>query len=255
LVEEVEGDGGHAALVGFARAVDVEVAEPGDLRRALVEHAPHRLVEQELRVAVDVERPLVLARLLEDAARSVHRGRRRVDARHALLLAPREEVQRVLVVVLHHVAPVGLHGVGAGALVQDRAHAVEVAGAQPRDQVELVDVIGDLAVGDVRHLLGALQVVDGDDVGLAARVERLDEVRADEAGGAGDDERHRSASSRLAASSSGCTTAVPSLPTTMPAAWLAAFIASCRFAPAAIINASTPMTVSPAPLTSNTSRA
>ena len=69
LVEEMEGDRGHAPLVGLARPVDVEVAEARDLRRAPGEPAAHHLVEEELRVAVHVERRLVLARLAEDAAR------------------------------------------------------------------------------------------------------------------------------------------------------------------------------------------
>src|SRR5262249_26221289 len=56
-------------------------------------------------------------------------------------------------------------------------------------------------------------------------------------------------------SSSGVTTAVPSFPTTTPAAWLATFTAATRSAPAPSIAPSVAITVSPAPETSYTSRA
>jgi hypothetical protein len=56
--------------------------------------------------------------------------------------------------------------------------------------VELVgvDVVGDLQVGQVAELVALGQVVDRDDVVDAAGVEALDDVAADEAGGAGDDD-------------------------------------------------------------------
>jgi len=63
--------------------------------------------------------------------------------------------------------------------------AVEGAVADQRDEVALVEVVLDLAVDQVQELLALLQVVDSEDVGASARVERLDEVGADKAGGAG----------------------------------------------------------------------
>jgi hypothetical protein len=45
-----------------------------------------------------------------------------------------------------------------------------------------------LQVGQVAELVALRQVVDGDDVVDAAGVEALDDVAADEAGGAGDDD-------------------------------------------------------------------
>ena len=75
-------------------------------------------------------------------------------------------VDRVAVVVLHHVAPVGLHGVGAGALVQHRRRPRRRTPplAMRCEEVALVEVVGDLAVGEVGELLGAREVVHGDDV-------------------------------------------------------------------------------------------
>src|SRR6185295_19110818 len=54
----------------------------------------------------------------------------------------------------------------------------------------------------------------------------------------------------VASNSSSLAVAVPTLPTTIPAAWLARFAASSIVAPAARAAASVAMTVSPAPVTS-----
>ena len=67
---------------------------------------------------------------------------------------------------------------------------VEVAVRETREELVLVEVVGDLAVDKVRELVGACEVVDGEDRRLAALVERADEIGADEAGGAGDDGVH-----------------------------------------------------------------
>src|SRR5208282_5237337 len=58
LLNEVPNDRRHAPFVCLARTIDVEIAEPGHLRGALGQQASHILVEQELRVAIDVERRL-----------------------------------------------------------------------------------------------------------------------------------------------------------------------------------------------------
>ena len=60
---------------------------------------------------------------------------------------------------------------------------------------------------------------------------------------------------KLARSSLGVTVAVPSLPTTIPAAWFEKIAASIGLAPAEMANVNEPITVSPAPDTSKTSRA
>src|SRR5476651_1265726 len=91
LVEEVESDRSHAALVGFAGPVDVEVAEAREGRRLRRQPAANRLVEEELGVAVHVERRLVLARLAEYLARAIHRRRRSVDEEKLARLAPLHE--------------------------------------------------------------------------------------------------------------------------------------------------------------------
>ena len=40
---------------------------------------------------------------------------------------------------------------------------VEVALLQPREELVLVEVVGDVAVGEVRDLVGVREVVDGED--------------------------------------------------------------------------------------------
>ena len=75
LVELVKGDAGHAALVLLARAIDIEVAKPDDLRarvlEALADQAAQALVQQQLAVTIDVERALVLGVLDKGVGASV----------------------------------------------------------------------------------------------------------------------------------------------------------------------------------------
>src|SRR5581483_9350597 len=238
-------------LVRLPRAVHVEVAKARDLRVGLGQAPAHHRVEEQLGIAVDVERRLERRVLAEGRARAVDRGRRRVDQRHLLLEAEVEQRERAAVVVLHHVAPVGLGGDGARALVEDRVdRALEIAARQALEKIPLVEEVGDRAVDQVAVLVAPGQIVDRDDVGLAARVQRAHEVRADEAGGSGHDVvAHDSA----AISSSGRTTVAPNLVTFTPAAELAMRIASSSGVPTASITPSVAMSVSPAPLTSETS--
>lgn len=58
LVEVMEGHRGHAPLMRFPRAIDVEIAEAGNLRSAIVQAPAHDLVKQQFRVAIDVKRCL-----------------------------------------------------------------------------------------------------------------------------------------------------------------------------------------------------
>src|SRR5687768_13621814 len=250
LLVGVERDRRHAPLVRLVGTVDVEIAQADDLGGAAGERAPHQLVEQELGVAVDVERPLAAALLAEIGPRAVDRGRRGVHQRHLLLLAPVEHELGVAVVVLHHVAAVGLHGVRAGALVQHRLDRAAEA-FQPLQELALVQVVGDLEPREVAHLVRMLQVVHRHDVAYAGGVQPLDDLRADEARGS---RNHVVVAHASPNSSRRVAAAGPSLPTTMPAARLASRTAASSPAPAASMTASAAITVSPAPVTSDTSR-
>ena len=146
LVEGMKRDRSHTPLVRLVRAVNVEIAEARDLRAARRQAAPHMLIEQELGIGVGIEWPLAGALLAEFTPRAVHGGRRGVQKRHRFVLAPLEQGPRVAVVVLHHVAAVGLHGVRAGTLVQDRLDLlVELVRDQTLEEIALVHVVLDLA--------------------------------------------------------------------------------------------------------------
>jgi len=67
---------------------------------------------------------------------------------------------------------------------------VEIAVARAEQELFLVEVIRDRAVGEIAEFVATRQIVDGDDVRLAARVQRLDDIRADEPCSAGDDDVH-----------------------------------------------------------------
>src|SRR6266481_9385261 len=191
LIEEVPGHGSHTVLVPFVGTVHVEVAEPGDLRSGFAQAPPDRLIEQEFRVAVDVERRLELSLLAKARARPVDRRRRSVDEGDLVLRAEIEQRHRIAIVVLHHEAAVCLHGVGAGALMEhDVDRPGKIPGLDPPPKFVLVEKIGDLASRDIPELVAALQIVHGEDSSFAARVQRAHEVRAYETGRAGDDEVH-----------------------------------------------------------------
>src|SRR5712691_1210490 len=256
LIEEVPSHGSHTALVPLVGAVHVEVAEPGDLRARFGEPPAHRLIEQELRVAVDVERRREPALLAKAGARPVDRRRGRVDQGHFILQAEIEQRHRIAVVLLHHEAAVGPQGVGARALMEHRVdRAREIPRREARAEFVLVQKIGDLAGRQIAELVAVLQIVHGEDLRFAAGVERAHQVRAYEAGGAGDYVVHVYLCPSASRSSSGWTGTAPSLPTLIPAARLATTTASCNGMPAPSITPRVAMTVSPAPLRSNTSRA
>ena len=67
---------------------------------------------------------------------------------------------------------------------------VEIAVAEAPEEFVLVEVVGDVAVDEVAELVAMRQIVDGENALLAAGVEPLDEIRADESGGTGDDGVH-----------------------------------------------------------------
>jgi hypothetical protein len=149
--------------------------------------APHALVEQQLAVAVDIQRLLELRRLAEGVGAAVDRGRRGIQQPRAALLAGLVQRQRHAVVVGHHVLAVGLHRVAAGAFVEHRFDLAEAAVGEAGIEVGGVDIVGDAQVGQVAELVALGQVVDRDDVLDAAGVQALDDVGANEAGRAGDD--------------------------------------------------------------------
>ncbi|MCY1372694.1 hypothetical protein D9M69_599210 [compost metagenome] len=74
--------------------------------------------------------------------------------------------------------------------MEHRPRPAEAAFAQQGQEIALVQVVGYLGVGEVAELVALGQIIDGDQVGLAPRIEGLDQVAADEAGGTGNDDAH-----------------------------------------------------------------
>jgi hypothetical protein len=75
--------------------------------------------------------------------------------------------------------------------MQDRLDAaIELTVLDHAEELVLVEIIGDLAIVRLRNLSALRQVIDRDDVGYPALVERLDQVCAYEPAGAGDDVVH-----------------------------------------------------------------
>ncbi len=187
LVVEVVGDRGHAALMVFLRPEDVEVAQADDLRRCRRQDAADVAVELQLGEGVDVERPFARRLFAEAAgAAAVHRRGGGVDEGDALPLAEMEQFFAVGVVGVHHVFAVVLHGVGAGAVVEDGldGRAVEFPGNKRRHKVVFVEIVLDVERQQVFEFVALAEVVDNEDVAPASLVEAFDEVAADEAGAA-----------------------------------------------------------------------
>ena len=74
--------------------------------------------------------------------------------------------------------------------MQNGAHLAKLAATEPVEKIVLVQVIGNFTVGQVAELVAIGQIVDGNDIGLVALVECLNEIAADESRGAGYDDRH-----------------------------------------------------------------
>jgi len=68
--------------------------------------------------------------------------------------------------------------------------AIEMTGLDAVDEILLVEVIDDVAVDQVLELVGLRQVIDGNDVGHAALIERLDDIGTDKAGGSSHNDIH-----------------------------------------------------------------
>jgi len=65
---------------------------------------------------------------------------------------------------------------------------VEVAVRKPRQEIVLVEIIGDVAIDEITEGIDSRQAVDRDDSGFPARIQGADKARSDKPGGAGDDD-------------------------------------------------------------------
>ena len=105
-------------------------------------------------------------------------------------LAPVQQSFAVFEIVAHHELAVPLGGGRARAQMEHGGHRPQVlVGLNPGHEILPVQVVVDMQVGQVVHLLAVFQMVNHQNVGVSALVELLDQVAADEAGAAGDDHK------------------------------------------------------------------
>ncbi|MNJ67219.1 hypothetical protein D3C77_633720 [compost metagenome] len=117
LVETVQGDRRHCTFVLFVGAVNIEIAQTDDLATGRGQLPAYTLVEKKFRVAVNIQRPLILALLAKNPTGAIYRCRRRIQHRHLQALGSIKQVATEAVVVVHHKAPIAFDGAGARALM------------------------------------------------------------------------------------------------------------------------------------------
>ena len=94
------------------------------------------------------------------------------------------------VVIFHHVVAVVLHGVGAGAFVENGFGLCDLAGFNFFNEVDLIEIINDVMVGKIDKLVCLSEVVDCNDIIAASVVETFDDICADKAGSTGNNKAH-----------------------------------------------------------------
>ena len=196
LVVLVKRHAGHATLVLLARTINVEIAKTHHLHglagegtlEFLAAFASHALIEQQLGVAVDIERALECRVFAEGVRTAIGGCAGRVKQARATFLASLVQLDRGGKVVVHHVLAVHFHGVAASTFVENGFDlAVGPFGEGVVKQVG-IHIVGNLQVGQVAKLLTLGKVIYGNDVSQAALVETLDKVGANKSGGTGDND-------------------------------------------------------------------
>ena len=100
-----------------------------------------------------------------------------------------QKLLAVFKIVAHHELPVPFGGGRTGTQMEHGADMPEImTGLYFGHEVIPVQVISNMQVSQVVHLVAILQVVDRQDVRVSAQIELLDQVAADEAGAASHDD-------------------------------------------------------------------
>ena len=110
-------------------------------------------------------------------------------------LAGIQQVLRAAVIVIQHEAPVVLHGVGTGALVEDRLDLAQLTSDKTLVKLVLVEVIAELGAEQVAILRAIGEVIDGNDVVHANGIQSMHQVAANHTGSAGHHDSHGNNSS------------------------------------------------------------
>ena len=189
---QMESDAGHAAFMAFARPVDVEIAEADDLRVRFRQDLTDVFIKQKLGVAVNVERLLVFAGFNKVAgAAAVGRRGRGVQERNFTLQAVVKHLFRVLIVVIHHVLAVPLRGGRAGAFMENSVDIAELFARHNLDQkVFFIHVVGNVQIHQIDEFGAVFQIIYDQNVGNALVIQRFNDIAADKACAAGNDDHN-----------------------------------------------------------------
>ena len=148
------------------------------------------LIEQELGVAVNIEWTFKVRFSPEGVRPAVSGSRRGVQEPGPVNLTSHEERLRDFKIVGHHVTAIGLHGVAASAFVKNAVDRTIVAIGKAQVKLCMINVVGNLQIGQIAELVAVAQVIDRHDVGDATLIQTLDDVAADETGGSGHHDGH-----------------------------------------------------------------
>ncbi|SKN68881.1 7-keto-8-aminopelargonate synthetase and related enzymes [Mycobacteroides abscessus subsp. massiliense] len=154
--------------------------------------AAQHLVKQEFRVAIYIERFFQFALFAEDFALAIYSSAGSIKKWNTFILTPVQEVERVLVVVVHHVKAVMIHGIGTCTLMENGFNIVvrQKMAAHLADKFVFIEIMGNFTLGKVFKFFTFAQIVDGNNVGNTALVKCFDDVAADKAGRACYDNGH-----------------------------------------------------------------
>ena len=183
----LENEGRHAVLVIFLRPKDVEVPEAYDLALRQGHDAADEAVELQLGIGVGIESLLALRFFAEAVlAAAVGRCRRRVQEGNFALHAVAQQVLAAFVIVLHHVAAVVIHRIGAGSFMEYDVNIAAVKGIVGHLHVEIfiVHVIVERKALQIAAFASVRQVVDDEDIVDSPVIQLFYYIAADKSGAA-----------------------------------------------------------------------
>ena len=183
----LENEGRHAVLVIFLRPKDVEVPEAYDLALRQGHDAADEAVELQLGIGVGIESLLALRFFAEAVlAAAVGRRRRCIQEGNLALHAVAQQVLAAFVIVLHHVAAVVIHRIGAGSFMEYDVDIAAVKGIVGHLHVEIfiVHVIVERKALQIAAFASVRQVVDDEDIVDSPVIQLFYYIAADKSGAA-----------------------------------------------------------------------
>ena len=201
LIVKVKYHAGHGPLVGLARPIDIKIAQP-DQPGALGGPGARVIIKQQLGIGIHIDRAFIGGRLGKTSARAIHGGAGGIYKGDGMPHGKMQEFLGISVIIIQHILPVLLRGAGTGALVKDKFNVAQVSGAaiaraETGPEFRLVHIIGDAGGSEVGKLFALSEVIDHQNILPAPFVQALDQLTADEAGPARDQDHQLSPSASL----------------------------------------------------------